>query len=127
MEGSEQMSSELYGKCPAEVDLCLPQGQTWDTSIVWEADGAPVDLTGWQARMMLRATSEAASPTVSLSTATSTMTALSNGTIGLSYSAISSAAITAATYLYDLEVQNPSGNVRRLMEGRAVVSREITR
>jgi hypothetical protein len=55
------------------------------------------------------------------------MTALSSGTIGLSYSAISSAAITAAVYLYDLEVVNPSGNVRRLMQGRAVVSREITR
>ena len=39
----------------------------------------------------------------------------------------SSATITAATYLYDLEVVNPSGNVRRLMQGRAVVSREITR
>jgi meiotically up-regulated gene 157 (Mug157) protein len=126
MEGQKQMS-ELYGKCPAEVDLCLPQGQTWDTSIVWEADGAPVDLTNYIARMMLRTSVDAASPTVSLSTATSTMTALSNGTIGLSYSAISSAAITAATYLYDLEVESPSGNVRRLMEGRAVVSREITR
>ncbi len=121
------MSSELYGKCAAQVDLCLEQGASWDTQIVWEADGTPVDLTGWTARMMLRTTAEAASPTVSLSTAMSTMTALSNGTIGLSYSAISSAAITAATYLYDLEVQSPSGNVRRLMQGRAVVSREITR
>jgi hypothetical protein len=117
---------ELYGKCPAQVDLCLPQGQTWDTTIEWSADGNPVNLTGWTARMMLRTTAEAASPTVSLSTATSTMTA-SNGVIGLSYSAVSSAAITAATYLYDLEVVNPSGAVRRLMEGRAVVSREITR
>jgi hypothetical protein len=77
--------------------------------------------------MMLRTTAEAASPTVSLSTATNTLTAASNGVIGLSYSAISSAAITAATYLYDLEVVNPSGTVRRLIEGRAVVSREITR
>jgi hypothetical protein len=119
--------SELHGKCPAQVDLCLPQGQTWDTTLLWEAGGDPVDLTGWTARMMLRTTAEAASPTVSLSTATSTMTAASNGVIGLSYSAISSAAITAATYLYDLEVVNPSGAVRRLMEGRAVVSREITR
>jgi hypothetical protein len=126
MEGSEQMS-ELYGKCPAQVDLCLPQGQTWDTTIEWSADGDPVDLSGWSARMMLRTTAEAASPTVSLSTATNTLTAASNGVIGLSYSAISSATITAATYLYDLEMVNPSGAVRRLMEGRAVVSREITR
>lgn len=117
----------LYGKQPAQVDLALPQGQTWDTSILWESDGDPVDLTGWSARMMLRASADAPSPTVSLSTATNTLTAASNGVIGLSYSAISSAAITASTYLYDLEVVNPSGTVRRLMEGRAVVSREITR
>jgi hypothetical protein len=117
----------LQGKQPAQVDLALPQGQTWDTEFLWEADGDPVNLTGWTARMMLRATAEAASPTVSLSTATSTMTALSTGVIGLSYSAISSAAITAATYLYDLEVVNPSGTVRRLMQGNAVVSREMTR
>ena len=117
----------LQGKQPAQVDLALPQGQTWDTEFLWEADGDPVNLTDWTARMMLRATAEAASPTVSLSTATSTMTALSTGVIGLSYSAISSAAITAATYLYDLEVVNPSGVVRRLIEGNAVVSREMTR
>lgn len=116
-----------YGKKPLLIDLELPQGQTWDNQFVWESDGAAVDLSGFIARMMLRTTAEAASPTVSLSTATSTMTALSNGTIGLSYSAISSAAITAATYLYDLEVQSPSGNVRRLMEGKAIVTREITR
>ena len=117
----------LQGKQPAQVDLALPQGQTWDTEFLWEADGDPVNLTGWTARMMLRATAEAASPTVSLSTATSTMTALCTGVIGLSYSAISSAAITAATYLYDMEVVNPYGVVRRLMEGNAVVSREMTR
>lgn len=116
-----------YGIKPLLVDLELPQGQTWDNEFIYEADGAAVNLTGYSARMMLRTTAEAASPTVSLSTATNTMTALSNGTIGLSYSAISSAAITAATYLYDLELVNPSGAVRRLMEGKAIVTREITR
>lgn len=116
-----------YGIKPLLVDLELPQGQTWNNEFLWEADGTPTDLTGWSARMMLRTSAEAASPTVSLSTSTSTMTALSNGTIGLSYSAISSAAITAATYLYDLEVVNTSGVVRRLMEGKAIVTREITR
>lgn len=116
-----------YGKKPLLVDLELPQGQTWDNEFIYEADGVAVNLTGYSARMMLRTTAEAASPTVSLSTATNTMTALSNGTIGLSYSAISSAAITAATYLYDLELVNPLGAVRRLMEGKAIVTREITR
>lgn len=122
------MSTELYGKCPAEVDLCLPQGQTWDLKFIYESPAdTPVDLSNYTARMMLRTSAEAASPTVSLSTATNTMITLSNGTIGLSYPAVSSAAITAATYLYDIELQSPSGNVRRLMQGLAVVSREITR
>lgn len=119
--------SGLYGKCPAQADLCLPQGSTWDTAFVWTADDVPVDLTGYVARMMLRTTEEAASPTVSLSTTGGTMSVTSAGQIILNYSAASSSAITAASYLYDLELQAPSGNVRRLVQGRAVVSREITR
>jgi hypothetical protein len=119
--------SALYGKCPVQADLCLPQGQTWDTKFLWESGGNPVDLTGYAARMMLRTSAEAASPTVSLSTVAGTMTVNASGEIQLAYPAVSSSAITAATYLYDLEMENPAGNVRRLVEGRAVVSREITR
>lgn len=121
------MSSGCYGKCPADVDLCLPQGQTWDTTFIWSADDVPVNLDGYVARMMLRTTTDAASPTVSLSTAGGTMSVTTAGQIILNYSAASSSAITAATYLYDMELQSPSGNVRRLVQGRAVVSREITR
>lgn len=121
------MNSGCYGKCPADVDLCLPQGQTWDTTFIFSADGVPVDLNGFVARMMLRTTTEAASPTVSLSTVDGTMSVTTAGQIILNYSAPSSSAVTAATYLYDMELQSPSGNVRRLVQGRAVVSREITR
>ena len=123
------MSSGLYGKCPAQADLCLPQGSTWDTTFIWEADGVLVDLTGYVARMMLRTTAEAASPTVSLSTVGGTISVTTAGQIILNYSAASSSAVTAATYLYDLEIVDPapSSKVRRLVEGRAVVSREITR
>jgi len=117
----------LQGKCPALVDLCLPQGATWDTKFAWESGGTAVDLTGYAARMDLRASAEAASATVSLSTASGTISVNSSGEIQLNYPAVSSATITAATYLYDLELESGSGNVRRLIEGKAVVSREITR
>jgi hypothetical protein len=126
MEESTSMS-ELYGKCPAQVDLCLPQGATWDLQMIWAADGVPVDLTSYTARMMLRVAPEDASPTVALSTTNGTMSVMSNGTIALNYSAASSSAVTAATYVYDMELVTAGGNVRRLIEGRAVVSREITR
>ena len=119
--------SHLYGKCPVQADVCLPQGVTWDLKFLWESGGNPVDLTGYSARLMMRTSSEAASPTVSLSTVAGTMTVNASGEIQLAYPAISSSAITAGTYLYDLELENPAGNVRRLVEGRAVVSREITR
>ena len=119
--------SDLAGKVPASVDWCLPQGQTWDDTILWESDGVPVDLTGWQARMMLRAAAEDASPTLALSTVSGTMSVTSAGIIALSCSAASASAVTAGTYVYDLEVVNTSGAVRRLMQGRALVSREITR
>lgn len=121
------MSSGIYGKCPATVDLCLPQGQTWDVVLIYSIDNEPVNLEGFIARMMLRTTTEAASPTVALSTTDGTMSVTTAGRIILNYPAASSSAITAATYLYDMELQSPSGNVRRLIQGRTVVSREITR
>ena len=121
------MNNGCYGKCPAQVDLCLPQGQTWDTTFIWSADGTEVNLDGYVARMMFRTSEEAASPTISLSTSGGTMSVTTAGQIILNYSAASSSAITAATYLYDMELQSPSGSVRRLVQGRAVVSREITR
>jgi hypothetical protein len=111
------MSSGLYGKCPAQADLCLPQGSTWDTTFIWEADGTPVDLSAYAARMMLRTTAEAPSPTVSLSTVGGTMSVTTAGQIILNYSAASSSAVTAGTYLYDLEIQSPAGSVQRLVQG----------
>lgn len=121
------MSATYYGKCPAQVNLCLPQGQTWDISFRWSADGTPVDLSTYSARMQLRASAEAASPVASLTTANGQISLTSTGGIQLNLSATSTSAITAAVYLYDLELVSSSGNVRRLMEGNAKVSREITR
>lgn len=119
--------SSLYGKCPAQADLCLPQGQTWDTSFTWKIDDVGVDLTNYVARMMLRISVDAASPTVSLSTTAGTMSVNSAGAIVLNYPAVSTSSITAGNYLYDMELQSPNGNVRRLLQGIVVVSPEITR
>ena len=118
---------DLYGKCAASFSLCLPQGQTWDNIFYWKSDGVAVDLTGYTARMMLRSSVEAAAPTVSLTTADGSMTVSALGAIALNYSATLSSAVPAGTYLYDMELESSSGVVRRLIEGTAVVSREITR
>lgn len=121
------MSSGCYGKCTGMADLCLPQGSTWDIAFIYKIDDVAVDLSAYSARMMLRSTVTAANPTVSLSTTNGTMSVTSAGAITLNYPAISSSAITAGNYLYDLELESPSGNVRRLLQGRAIVSPEITR
>jgi len=118
---------KTYGKCPATINLCLPQGQTWDNQFKWRTDGELVNLSNFSARMQLRATAESANTAANLTTGNGGITLSSSGAITLNLSATSTAAITAATYLYDLEVVSPSGSVRRLMEGSALVSREITR
>jgi hypothetical protein len=123
----EEPQMKLYGKCPATVNLCLPQGQTWDNQFNYRSDGELVNLSSYTARMQLRATAESANTAANLTTGNGGITLSSSGAITLNLSATSTAAITAATYLYDLEVVSPGGSVRRLIEGSAVVSREITR
>jgi len=118
----------LYGACPVEVDLCLPQGQTFSQSFRWKQDGAVVDLSGYVGRAMFRSTYEAPTVALSLTTANGgvSISAL-GGLITLSASAASMSAITAGRYVYDMELESSTGIVKRLVEGVAQVTRETTR
>ena len=78
--------------------------------------------------MMLRDAVESTSPFLTLTTENGGI-ALggSAGTITLTISAAATAALTAASGCYDLELVSGSGLVTRLLQGRVVVSREVTR
>jgi hypothetical protein len=109
-------------------DILIEQGATFSQVITYKDNGVAVNLTGYTARMQVRATLESASTLVELTTANSRI-ALGGtaGTITLTISATDTAALTAGRGVYDLELVSGSGIVTRLLQGVATISRNVTR
>lgn len=84
---------------------------------------APVNLTGYQTRMHVR-------PTYDGPLVLEAATALADarvGTVSVTITAAQTSALKAGTYVYDLELEAPNGEVIRLIEGRFVITPEVTR
>lgn len=116
----------------SRYDFNLEQGADLDFTVqVWADDAHTViqSLTGWDARMMIRATRDATgSPLVSLT---------SNPAAGLTVNGVAgqvtvfvdgstTAGYTWANGQFDLEVFNGS-QVKRVLEGNVSVTQEVTR
>ena len=109
-------------------DITIEQGATFSQVVTYKESGVAINLTGYTARMQVRATLESASTLVELTTANSRI-ALGGaaGTITLTISATDTAALTAGRGVYDLELVSGSGIVTRLLQGVCTISRNVTR
>jgi len=117
----------------------VEQGATTDFEIKWtDANGSPVDLTAYDARMQIRSdfgstgtlfaalssTLESDGSGLNLSGSSGT-NPLSSGSIGVFISAATSSAFTFTEARYDLELVSGSV-VTRLLEGKIKLSKEVT-
>jgi len=111
-------------------DLTLDVGATFRLPIQWQqSDGTPYDLTGWTAKMQIRASYADDTVLVEASSA--------NGRIDLTDAATGWLVVTIAADItttlsgsgvYDIELTNPAdGFVKRLLQGRMQFSPEVTR
>ena len=109
-------------------DITIEQGATFSQVVTYKESGVAINLTGYTARMQVRATLESASTLVELTTANSRI-ALGGaaGTITLTIAAADTAALTAGRGVYDLELVSGSGIVTRLLQGVCTISRNVTR
>lgn len=119
---------------PADEDLTCYQGAAFSKSLLWkDSGGTPVPLAGYTARMQIRRTvDEEGDPILSLTTANGRITlGPGDGEILLEISATDTASLPATLsdrkWRYDLEMVPAGGAVRRLMQGKFVVSLEVTR
>jgi hypothetical protein len=120
----------------AKHNLLIDQGSDWSQSLLWkDATGAPVDVDLYTARMMIRRDYEVEPALLVLTTENSRVTlGLVEETLGVPLYNILLEIENAATddlpagrWPYDLEMIAPGGFVRRLMQGKVKVSREVTR
>jgi hypothetical protein len=109
-------------------DLLIEQGATFSQVITYKDSGVAVNLQGFTARMQVRATLEAATALIELTTANGRI-ALGGtaGTITLSISATDTEALPSGRGVYDLELVSGSGIVTRLLQGVCTISRNVTR
>lgn len=120
---------------PLPLDLEIWQGATWDPvgTLTVEATGAPLDLTGWDARMQIRDSLDAAAPLKTLTVGAGLILGGAAGTISFLISAAETASLfpiasgDTRVCRYDLELVEPGGQVRKALVGRFVVRREVTR
>ncbi|MDX2074739.1 MAG: hypothetical protein SFX19_10335 [Alphaproteobacteria bacterium] len=114
---------------PGTYDFTIYQGATFNRVLTWkDENNDAVDLTGSTARMQLRESVDDADPFLSLTTENGGI-ALGGaaGTITLAISAADTAVITKTSGVYDLELVSAGGIVTRLLAGKILVSKEITR
>jgi hypothetical protein len=109
--------------------LYIDQGCTWQQRLVYKAGdpAVPVDLTGWTARMQVRATVDSPEVLLELSTENGGITLGGpTGEISLDVSAATTAAFTWTSGLFDLELVSAGGIVKRPLRGSIGVRREVT-
>ena len=109
-------------------DLTVECGATFDTTFTWTTSaGSAVNLSGYTARLQIRESVDAAATLVSLTSSSGITLGGAAGTIQVVISATATAAITARTGVYDLELVSGGGVVTRLLEGSVVFVPEVTR
>ena len=109
-------------------NFTVDQGAQYNTTIVWaDAQGVPIDLTGYTAAMQLRL--QAASPNPSALNLTSSnggivITPLT-GSMLITMTATQTGALSPGFYVYDLELTLGSV-VSRIIQGQITVSAQVT-
>lgn len=109
-------------------NITAEQGATLTRTITWKNTvGTPINLTGYTARMQVRNDYEAVTSLLTLTTENGGITLGGvAGTIVITASATATAALSAGSYVYDLELVL-SDVVTRLIQGSFVVNAEVTR
>lgn len=110
-----------------DLDLLIYQGATFTKNLLYkDSDGNDVDLSGFTARMQIREDYE--TPVLIELTTQNGRITLNNptGNIRLSISAEDTEELSFARARYDLELVD-NGVVKRLVQGRVRLDREVTR
>lgn len=113
---------------PGIYDLTIYQGANFELQLTWrDADNEPIDLTGYQARLQVRVRPSAEDVLMSLTETDGIVLAATSPNIVISRTPAQTAALSWDDAVYNLELDNGSGDVSRLLEGLAILSPEVAR
>ena len=108
----------------------IEQGSTFNrTYTLKDANGNPVDITGYRADLQIRSDYAASTTILSASTESNYLSIPTgtDGVISLSVPATVTSALDFDIGVYDLEISQVTGEVDRLVMGTMTLSKEVTR
>lgn len=109
-------------------NIKIIQGATFRKRFVWNAGGAPVNLTDWKARMQIRPSHESKTVIAELTTENGMIVITpEDGVFQLDMPATITAALSFEEAVYDIELEALDGYVKRIVEGRATLLPEVTK
>ena len=113
----------------ATLDFNVEQGATFSHRLEWkDSREQPINLSGYTARMQVRAKKSSDTVLVELTTANGRISlGGAAGSIDLEIEAAVTAGFDWTKGVYDLELESGTGFVTRLVEGSVSVVPEVTR
>lgn len=111
---------------PGKYNIVCPQGSTFNLVMTYYVDEETVDLTSYYARMQIRESHSSENFIVELTTGNDLINLYNDGRIELRLSDHVTEGFIAKEYVYDLEL-GENGNVNRIIEGKFLVTPEVTR
>lgn len=113
---------------PGKYNMVCPQGSSFSQELTYSINSVNVNLTGYTAHMQVREKHTSTTAVLSLNTSNSGITlGGAAGTITISISHNHTAELSPKEYVYDLELVSPSSLVTRIIEGKFIVTPEVTR
>lgn len=110
-------------------NLLIEAGATFNLTVTYtDSGGTPIDLTGYTARMQIRANPADPGSTFELNTTNGRIVITGpTGLLTLLISAADTGALTLTTGVYDLIVTSAGGVVSRLLQGDVTVDAAVTK
>lgn len=103
------------------------QGSTFNLQFVVRTDGVPWNLSTYTARMQVRAFTTATDKLIDLTTENGGITVNASGQVNITHSASAMATVPEGKHYYDIELVSAGNEVTRILEGRFVVTPEVSR
>jgi hypothetical protein len=105
-----------------KYNIVAEQGATFNLNFRVETNGTAWDLSDYDFAMQVRRSSSSSTTLLNLTSATMT----NQGRVSVTVSAATMANVPAGRWVYDIELTSIGNEVTRILEGRFIVTAEVT-
>jgi hypothetical protein len=112
---------------PGDYDITAYQGADYDQSFTVSQGGTALNWTGYTAQMQVREAADSTAYLLSLANGSGITLGGTAGTILVNITSTQSAAVSAGSYAYDLELVSSGSQVTRILQGAFNVVGNVTR